>query len=552
MNSGSTYTFTITPNSGYYINTIQGCNGTAFTGNSTNTTARTFATGAITSACTVSATFAQVSPSSFTGGAVTIGGAASPGYYLTTSVSGFSPTPDSYTYQWQRNGANIVDATASTYLLTTADAGQSISLAVTANKTGYIAKTVISNTITVNLYSVSTRATAGGSISSPALVNSGATYTLTITPDAGYYISTISGCGGTTFTGNSTNTAARTYTTGPITGNCAVSATFSPLPITISGSAGTGGSISPSSAQVNSGSAYTFTITPNSGYYISSISGCNGTQFTGNSTNTAARTFTTGAITSACTVSVTFAPVYITISGSAGTGGAIFPSGTITGVVSGTTRTFTVMPSSGYYISSISGCGGTTVTGDSTYTEYFDYVTGAITTACTVSATFSDMPIVTVKTSASTGGTISPSSAQVKTSMATLFAVTPDAGYYIRSISGCGGALLTDENTTVRTYITGGIASACTVTVLFGQLPVTTYGISTSSNIGGSISPPVLVNLGATYTLTITPGAGYYIHSISGCGGATVFGNSTYTAARTYTTGPITDACTVWATFAKL
>ncbi|MCL2307954.1 MAG: M12 family metallo-peptidase, partial [Proteobacteria bacterium] len=75
---------------------------------------------------------------------------------------------------------------------------------------------------------------------------------------------------------------------------------------TVSTNAGTGGSISPASAQVNSGAPHTFTVTPNAGHYISSISGCGGTAFTGNSSHTSARSYTTGAITAACTVSATF------------------------------------------------------------------------------------------------------------------------------------------------------------------------------------------------------------------------------------------------------
>jgi len=62
----------------------------------------------------------------------------------------------------------------------------------------------------------------------------------------------------------------------------------------------TGGSISLGSATVKSGSTYTFTVTPNQGYYISSIYGCSGTQFAGNSANTTARSYTTGAVTGNC------------------------------------------------------------------------------------------------------------------------------------------------------------------------------------------------------------------------------------------------------------
>jgi hypothetical protein len=66
----------------------------------------------------------------------------------------------------------------------------------------------------------------------------------------------------------------------------------------VSTSAGTGGSISPTSQTVNYGSTTTFTITPDSSHLINSVTGCGG--------SLSGSTYTTGAITGACTVSATF------------------------------------------------------------------------------------------------------------------------------------------------------------------------------------------------------------------------------------------------------
>jgi formylglycine-generating enzyme required for sulfatase activity len=64
-------------------------------------------------------------------------------------------------------------------------------------------------------------------------------------------------------------------------------------------SAGANGTLSPSTAQsVNSGSSTSFSVTPNSGYSIASVSGCSGS-LSGN-------TYTTEAITGACTVTASF------------------------------------------------------------------------------------------------------------------------------------------------------------------------------------------------------------------------------------------------------
>lgn len=62
---------------------------------------------------------------------------------------------------------------------------------------------------------------------------------------------------------------------------------------------------------------------------------------------------------------------------------------------------------------------------------------------------------------------------------------------------------------------------------------------------GGSISCGSPVAFGATTTCTVTPLPGYRIASISGCGG--VSGTTS-----PYTTGPVTAACTVTATFVAL
>ncbi len=77
---------------------------------------------------------------------------------------------------------------------------------------------------TVNTYTVTPSAGANGSISpnTPQAVNHNATTSFTITPNTGYSIGTVSGCGGS-LSGN-------TYTTGPITANCTVSASFVATP----------------------------------------------------------------------------------------------------------------------------------------------------------------------------------------------------------------------------------------------------------------------------------------------------------------------------------
>ena len=75
---------------------------------------------------------------------------------------------------------------------------------------------------------------------------------------------------------------------------------------TVSASAGAGGSISPASATVADGATASFTATPNAGYAIDTVTGCNGS-LSGN-------TYTTGPVTADCTIDARFTATVRTIS----------------------------------------------------------------------------------------------------------------------------------------------------------------------------------------------------------------------------------------------
>ena len=125
----------------------------------------------------------------------------------------------------------------------------------------------------------------------PQTVNDGATTSFTITPDAHYRIADVTGCGG--------SLAGDTYTTGAITADCTVNATFEIVTHTVTPEAGENGSIDPDTAQtVDDGDTTQFTVTPAPSYVIDTVTGCGGS-LEGN-------VYTTGAITGDCTVSATF------------------------------------------------------------------------------------------------------------------------------------------------------------------------------------------------------------------------------------------------------
>ncbi|MBK8070465.1 MAG: Ig-like domain repeat protein [Rhodanobacteraceae bacterium] len=96
---------------------------------------------------------------------------------------------------------------------------------------------------------------------------------------------------------------------------------------------------------------------------------------------------------------------------------------------------------------------------------------------------------------------------------------------------------------TVRTTDAAGASfdAALTVTVLDVQ-----HQVTPSAGSNGSLSPstPQSVDHSATIAFTVTASPGYQIASVTGCGGSL--------AGSTYTTGAITAACTVSASFSLL
>lgn len=120
-------------------------------------------------------------------------------------------------------------------------------------------------------YSVQTSVGEGGNVSPTSqTVVSGSSISFTITANTGYSIDSVTGCGGTL--------ANNTYTTGQITADCTVTASFSLNTYNITAIADTGGSITPENTTISYGETASFTLTPDDGYEIAEVSGtCGGT-----------------------------------------------------------------------------------------------------------------------------------------------------------------------------------------------------------------------------------------------------------------------------------
>ena len=156
-----------------------------------------------------------------------------------------------------------------------------------------------------NTYRVTMVADTGGSISPTGTqnINPGATTAVTVTPNPGFRLTNVNGCG-IVFFGGPSITGPTTWTTAPINRDCRVESFFTALPtFIVNATASAGGNINPATRAVPQGLTGAFTVTPNTGFVIDAVSGCGG--------SLSGSTYTTGAITAACNVSATFktAPV---------------------------------------------------------------------------------------------------------------------------------------------------------------------------------------------------------------------------------------------------
>jgi hypothetical protein len=101
--------------------------------------------------------------------------------------------------------------------------------------------------------------------SNPQTIPCLASVSLTVVPETGYHILSVTGCGGT-LTGG-------TYTTGPVTEDCTVSATFAVNMYDITAEVTSGeGSISCSPGKVAYGGAFTCNLAPVPGYFLKGLS----------------------------------------------------------------------------------------------------------------------------------------------------------------------------------------------------------------------------------------------------------------------------------------
>lgn len=215
-----------------------------------------------------------------------------------------------------------------------------------------------------------------------------------------------------------------------------------PTSFLVSTQAGTGGSVSPASTSVLQGNSTSFSVTTNTGFSIDNVSGCGG--------SLSGSTYTTGAITAACTVTASFKKLSFTVSASGSAGGTITP--VLQQILYGDTATINVKADSGFVTSAVTGCNG--------QLQGEVYRTGAITADCKVEAVFAASSFQ-VTTQVSAGGKLSLQNPQVKFGETLQFTLLPDTGFDITTAKGCGGKL------SGAVFTTAPITAACTVEARF-------------------------------------------------------------------------------------
>ena len=247
--------------------------------------------------------------------------------------------------------------------------------------------TTPAGTSSTQLYTLAASAGAGGTItpSGSIAISKGLSQSFAIAPSTGYRIADVKVDGASVG-------ALSSYTFSNVAANHTIAASFAAATtgsFSITASASAGGTISPAGAStVASGGSKSYTITPNAGYYLASVT-VDGKVI---ASNLASYSYTFSNVTASHTISATFAVATYTITASAGTNGTISPSGTAY-INYGSNASYTITPSSGYRIASVL-VDGVSVGAVSSYT--FTAVKAKHTIAATFSANTTSTATTTV------------------------------------------------------------------------------------------------------------------------------------------------------------
>jgi hypothetical protein len=275
-----------------------------------------------------------------------------------------------------------------------------------------------------------------------------------------------------------------------------------PSTVTITGSASTGGSISPSgSLTVLPGGNASFIITPDPGYLVLSV-------IVDGANRGAVSAYSFTNVTANHTITVHFKQINYRITATVEANGAIsFPG--VNTVNPGSSMTFTITPDAGYHVADAL-VDGSSVGARNSYT--FTNVTANHT----ITATFAENDWFVIDSSAGPNGTISPSGrGSVLGGTNQRFTIIPAAGYRIADllVDGSSVGSLTSY-TFYNVQAVHAISASFTLDVYTITASVTNW--DDSFTVCGNIMPSGMITVkgGENRTFIITPNDGYRVYSV--------------------------------------
>ena len=190
--------------------------------------------------------------------------------------------------------------------------------------------------------SIATQGNGSVSPSSSQTVSQGDVLRISVSPGEGNELDNVGGsCGG--------SLSGSVYVTGPISQNCSVVVSFSPLTsFTVSIATQGNGSVSPSSSQaVSQGDVLRISVSPSEGNELNNVGGSCGGSLSGS-------VYVTEPISQNCSVVAYFSPISFTITVVPSDGGTVLPANNQI-VAPGTDSEFTVVANDGFKIAGSSG-----------------------------------------------------------------------------------------------------------------------------------------------------------------------------------------------------
>ena len=462
---------TVTPATGYSVATITGCGGTL--------SGTTYTTAPVTGSCDIVATFAI---NTFT---------------VTSSVSGGHGTayPSVQKVSYGAFASVYFSPDTGYALAAITDNGVRKTLANPYTVANVTAARAIVAVFSQKSYTVSASVSGGNGSVSPAsqTVAAGGSGTITITPDKGYQIASITD-NGTVVAKSPLRGAGQQYVVTNVQANHSIVVTFAAGSFTVTPQAGANGSLAPSTPQtVNINATTSFTVTASTGYQINSVTGCGGT-LTGT-------TYTTGPVTSDCTVAATFTPNTFAVNASvSGGNGTAYPAAQT--IANGGSASVYFTPATGYALATITD-NGVSKTAANPYT-----VTN-VTAAHAIVATFTQNTFAVNASVSGGNGTAYPAAQTITKGGSASVYFTPTTGYAIATITDNGVA-----QTVANPYTVTNVTAAHAVVATFSRK---TFGVTASVSGGhGTVSPASQsVTAGNNAAITITPDLGYHVASIT-------------------------------------